>query len=74
MFNEFMILLSVVKTFIQTFLHLERTLRETPELLTVGEVKRTLMTVMSELKGLTDCSELVSRQEAEASCERIMTR
>ena len=68
------IFFSVVKTFIQTFLHLERTLRETPELLTVGEVKRTLMTVMSELKGLSDCTELVPSDEAKVECERIKTR
>ena len=65
---------SVVKTFIQTFLHLERTLRETPELLTVGEVKRTLMIVVSELKGLRDCTELVPSDEAKVECERIKTR
>ena len=67
-------MLPVVKTFIQTFLTLERTLRETPETLTVEEMKRTLMTVMSELKGLSDCSGLISSEEATAECERVMTR
>ena len=49
-------------------------MREAPELLTVGEVKRTLITIMSELKGLTDCTELVPSDEAKVECERIKTR